>query len=151
MPSRPKYRITQKYSGMTAIIINNGKVLLLKRRNIPVIMNPGIWAFLSGGRDGRERYIHTAYREIEEESGLKKDSLKLLYRKRRLVTDEGRRLCWYNWIFIFRSNTSKVKLDYENSAYRWATLRQIEKEINYTNVFINRREIERKIGEYIHG
>ncbi len=124
-------------------------MLLLKRRNVPVIMNPGIWAFLSGGRDGNERYITTAYREIKEESDIGRKSLKLLYKEKRLLKEDRKGIKWHNWLFIFHSDTRKVKLDYENSAYRWATMREIEKEINYTNVFINRKALEAKIRRYL--
>ena len=124
-------------------------MLLLKRRNVPMIMNPGIWAFLSGGRDGNERYLTTAYREIGEETSIGKESLRMLYKEKRLLKEDRKGIKWHNWLFIFHSNTRKVKLDYENSAYRWATMREIEKEINYTNVFINRKALEAKIRRYL--
>ncbi len=136
---------------MTAIIINRNKILLLKRRNVPIITNPGIWSFLSGARDVNERYIETAYREIREESGIDRRSLNLLFKERMLIADRKRGIMWLNWVFIFRSNTGIVRLDYENSRYRWATIGQIEKEINYTNIFINNKELVKRIRGYVYG
>ena len=150
MAIKPRYKLVKK-DGMTAIIIHNGKILLLKRRNVPIITNPGIWSFLSGARDGRERYIETAYREIKEESGIDRRSLALLFKERMLITDRKRGIMWPNWVFIFRSDTGKVRLDYENSRYRWTTVSQIEKEINYTNIFINHKELVKRIRGYVYG
>jgi len=64
-----KFRHVQR-DGIVAILINNNKVLLLKRRRIPFLTNPGIWFFITGGRKNGEAYIETAYREIMEETGL---------------------------------------------------------------------------------
>ena len=147
---KPKYKLVKK-EGITAIIIHGSRVLLLKRRNMPIILNPGIWAFLSGGRDGKERYIETAYREIKEESGIGRSSLRLLYKTRMFLFDRKRGIMWPNHVYIFKSDTQKVRLDYENSKYRWATLGQIEKEINYTNIFINHKKLVRKIRGYAYG
>ncbi|MHB1829797.1 MAG: NUDIX domain-containing protein [Candidatus Micrarchaeaceae archaeon] len=122
---------------MTAVIIYKDRVLLLKRRNVPVILNPGIWAFLSGGRDGSEKYIETAYREITEESGISSKCLSLLFRALVMMVDRNRGIMWQNVLFIFRSSTNVVKLDYENSKYRWASVKEIENEIDYTSTFIN--------------
>ena len=147
---KPRYKLVS-VPGMTAIIIHGQRILLLKRRNVPIILNAGIWAFLSGGRERGERYIDTAYREIREESGIDRHSLTLLFKTRMLLTDRKRRIVWPNWVFVFRSDTGKVRLDYENSGYRWATINQIEKEINYTNIFINHRELEKTIRGYVYG
>lgn len=112
------------------------------------MINPGIWGFLSGARDRNERYITTAYREIREESGLSRDSLTLLYSGIIMVVEESKGLMWPNHLYILRSSTDRVKLDYENADYRWATLREIEKEINYTNVFINHKNLLKRIKRY---
>ena len=126
---------------MTAAIIYKKRVLLLKRRNVPVILNPGIWAFLSGGREGSERYIDTAHREIAEESGISSKCLSLLYRSRVMMVDRKKGIMWPNVLFIFRSSTNAVKLDYENSKYRWASIKEIESEVDYTSTFINGKTI----------
>ena len=136
---------------MVAIIIHRGRILLLKRRSVPFILNPGIWSFLSGGRKRGEPYLCTAYREIEEESGIKIGYLKLLHCGRATLADPRRMLRWSNRLYVFRSRTSKVRLDMENSAYRWATISEIRDHDRYTNVFIDENFILCIIGRFLYG
>jgi 8-oxo-dGTP pyrophosphatase MutT (NUDIX family) len=145
-----KYKAVRK-DGIIAAIIYKKKVLLLKRRNLPIILNPGIWAFLSGGKEKGESYLSVAYREVEEEISIKKQSLKLLYHT--IVTETEPRLKqkWPNHFYIFLSSTNKITLDIENSDYRWATMRELRNHVNYTNVFIGEDQILDKIGECVNG
>lgn len=140
-----------KWPGITAVIIYKNRVLLLKRRNVPVILNPGIWAFLSGGREKAEKYIETAYREITEESGISRERLSLLYKSRVLMTDRKRGIMWQNALFIFRSSTNTVRLDYENSRYRWASIKELENEVDYTSTFINGKMVINAIKGCMNG
>ncbi|MGC8479782.1 MAG: NUDIX domain-containing protein [Candidatus Micrarchaeia archaeon] len=143
----------KNYPGIAAIIINNKnkKILLLKRRNIPVIQNPGLWSFLFGGKKKNEKYIDAAYREIKEETGLKKDTLILLKKPIKILIFESRsKKCWYNYLFIFFSNTTLIKLSIENSKYRWANLSDIFNEKLYKNIFINKGKIEKLIKSSIN-
>ena len=41
-------------------------MLLLKRRNLPFMVDPGIWTFVAGGKKRSESYDDRRYREIEE-------------------------------------------------------------------------------------
>ncbi len=143
-----KYKLVRR-DGIFAIIIHDKKILLLKRRSLPIIINPGIWSFLSGGRDGKEQYIETACREINEEVGLKAPQLKLLAKTKVLLKAEKTKRAWPNHLFIFRSSTDRIKLDLENSAYRWAPFSDISNENNYTNVFINEEPILNKIKGFV--
>lgn len=144
-----KYKL-QKHDGIAAIIIYKSRVLLLKRRNLPIILNPGVWSFLFGGRDKKERYLDNAYREIKEEVNIKKSQLKLLYRGKILLKYDKRRIMWPNRLFIFKSSTDKIKLDIENKSYRWASISEIEKEINYTNIFINEEQLLNRIKGFLN-
>ena len=145
---RYKYKL-ESHDGIASIIIYKKKILLLKRRNIPIILNRGIWSFLFGGRDRGEKHITTAYREIKEEVKIAKSHLRMLYTTKVYLKEEGKRIMWLNQLFIFRSDTDKVKLDIENSSYRWAQFRDIEKEINYTNILINEKPILNKIKGFL--
>ncbi len=139
-----KYKLVER-PGIVAIILHGKKILLLKRRNVPLILNPGIWSFLSGGRDNKESYLNTAYREIYEEVKLPRSKLTLLDSGSTYLRDQKKGVMWYNRVFIFRSSTGKVRLDFENSAYRWASFGSILNEKGYTNVFINEEQLLSKI------
>ncbi len=135
----------EAHPGIAAVIINKKtkRILLIKRRNLPIIQNRGIWSFLFGGKEENETYLETAYREIHEEISFEKNDLKLIFKPvRTLIKDirSGKR--WYNHLFIFLTDRTDIKLSYENSSYRWALPDDIFNEINYKNVFSKREEIE---------
>ncbi len=140
-----------KSEGIIAVIIWRDKVLLLKRRNIPFIFNPGIWSFVTGSKKRNEDYISAAYREIHEETGIKKNELKLL-RKQANITlfDPKKRKKWSNCFLIFRSETGIVKINIENSGWRWAELDEIRKGKDYTNIFLNKSAAIKAISGCMH-
>ena len=51
-----------------------------------------------------------------------------------MVLCQGRREV-YNYLYIFRSKTREVRLDMENSRFRWAAPSEIIGGKNYTNMF----------------
>jgi 8-oxo-dGTP pyrophosphatase MutT (NUDIX family) len=110
---------TVKRVGVTAVILNRKSILLLKRINLPFMVNPGMWYFVGGGRKGSESALQNAYREIGEELGLEKDELTLLSGMNVMVVDQRRGEKWRNRLFIMRSSTRKVRLNMEHSGYRW--------------------------------
>lgn len=125
-------------SGVTVIIINRKRLLLLKRIRFPFIINPGIWSFLSGGRKKEESSLENAYREIEEETRLVRSNLKLLFGPKSMTLfDSNKKIRWQNDIYIFKSDSRRVIKNIENSAYRWASISDIKKHIEYTNIFEN--------------
>jgi hypothetical protein len=68
--------------------------------------------------------------------------LTLLAKRNRVVkTDAKRTLKYTNALYVFRSNTDRVRLNIENSRYRWATYAEIAEHRDYTNVFLNERLI----------
>ncbi len=125
--------------GIVAIIVYRRKVLLLRRIWVPFLMSaPGIWSFLTGGRRRGESYIDAAYREIYEETGIGREMLRLVGRGRSMMLfDPVRRDArWRNMLFIFRSSTGRVRLNFENREYRWAGIGDIVGRRRYTNVFV---------------
>ncbi len=76
--------------GVTVVLLNRGRILLLKRISLPFISHPGIWYFVGGARKGRESPLQNAYREVEEEVGITKDELKPLSRSKIVVIDRGK-------------------------------------------------------------
>jgi 8-oxo-dGTP pyrophosphatase MutT (NUDIX family) len=127
MNAAGSYR-TVSDDGIHAAIMHNGKVLILKRLNLPVLMlRPGKWAFVSGRREKGETHLGTAYREIEEETGISRQHLKLLHSvKNTMIINHGRRKKWANAFFIFCSSSDKVRLNFEHTSYMWADVKTLE-------------------------
>jgi len=140
-----------KREGVVAIIINKRRVLLLKRRNLPFLTNPGIWFFITGGRKKGEKYIETAYREIMEEVRIDRQMLKKLYECRVKLYDNSKKWVWENRCFIFYSKSRHVKLNIENAAYRWAGINDLKKEIALSNILINKEFVINKIERFLNG
>ena len=139
-------QIRKGKNGVLCIIFNKGNVLLIKRRNIFFIINPGIWAFLTGKIGKKEKYIDAAYREIYEETHIEKENLllkKTLFKIR--LFDVYKKYEWFNTIFIFYSDTKKIKLNFENVDYRWAKIDDILNNKNYTNIFCSEKRIKKII------
>ena len=113
---------TASRPGMTAVILNRKRVLILKRINLPFIINPGIWYFVGGSRKKGETPLQNAYREIGEELALGRERLTVLSRMDATIVDRRRRERWRNSLFIISSSTREVRLNVENSGYRWVTL-----------------------------
>ncbi len=131
-----------KKDGITAVIINGGRLLVLKRRNIPFIMDPGEWEFVAGSIKRGESHDDAAYREAREETGIQKASLTLVEKRDWVVkTDVKRTMRYTNSLYIFRSDTDRVRLNIENSRYRWAEYGEIAEHRYYANVFLNERHI----------
>ncbi|MBD3155521.1 MAG: NUDIX domain-containing protein [Candidatus Aenigmarchaeota archaeon] len=101
------------------IIKNKGKILLLKRRPDDKIY-PDRWNFICGVIDPGETPIKTAYREIEEESGIQKNNLKLLKKGEPYTrVDRNLSIIFHNNIFLLKSDTNQIELDHENTDYTW--------------------------------
>ncbi|MGC9099029.1 MAG: NUDIX hydrolase [Candidatus Micrarchaeia archaeon] len=137
--------------GIVAVLINKGKILLLKRRNLFFLTNPGIWFFLTGAIERGETYLDAAYREIKEETGISKKELKPLVSFDVHLFDKARGIKWHNKCFIFYSKTRKVKLNIENSKFMWASMKDIEEEKNFSNIFINRQSVINRIKSVLNG
>jgi 8-oxo-dGTP pyrophosphatase MutT (NUDIX family) len=145
------YRIVDA-KGVAVAIISNGKILLFKRRSLPFLKNAGVWSLLFGHKEENESYMETAYRETREESGIERKHLRQLCRSFDVeLFDRKRGVRWRNRMFIFRSDTSHIKKDFENAAYRWASLSEMRKHIDYTNIFIDEAAILKKLSRYIDG
>ncbi|VVB76945.1 RNA pyrophosphohydrolase [uncultured archaeon] len=131
-----------KKDGITAAIIHKGRLLVLKRRFFPFIIDPGKWEFLAGGNKRGESHDDAAYREIMEETRLRKGQLRLLVKRKNVAKmDAKRSIKYYNSFYVFASNTKEIRLDIENSRYRWASFGDISRHEDYTNVFLNERSI----------
>ncbi len=141
-----------RHDGITAIIVSRGRLLLVKRRSFPFITDPGAWTFVAGGKRAEEGYDETAYREIREETGICRDNLRLLTKRKNVMKFESRRRERYsNSLYVLRSKTRKVRLNIENSDYKWAPFDDIMRQRSYTNVFLNERSILELIKRVLDG
>ena len=75
-----------------------------------------------------EQYKETAYRELNEETGLEMKSIRQLRKPIKVwMFDAKKNKKWQNYLFFFSSSTDKIKLNMENSGYRWASLNDLKK------------------------
>lgn len=136
----------RKGEGITAIIINNKSVLVMKRIWLPLIMHPGLWLFVAGKKKRGEGADVAAYREIFEETGLGRQDLDLVKKYGKVMKlDPVKRVKFYDILYLFRSKTRRIRKNVENTAHRWASLSDIQAERSYTNVFADKRFIEKVI------
>jgi 8-oxo-dGTP pyrophosphatase MutT (NUDIX family) len=123
--------------GITAVIISNGKILILKRIWLPFITHPGYWSFVTGARKQTEEYVATAYREIKEETGIDKSQLELLEKDIKIkIISHKKDVQWTNQFFIFRTDENKINLNIENRAYKWVSIEELESMDNTTLNYI---------------
>ena len=68
-----------------------------------------------------------------------------------MMADRKKGIMWQNALFIFRSSTNAVRLDYENSRHRWASIKELENEVDYTSTFINGKTVINAIKGCMNG
>lgn len=148
MDEERKYKLVEG-NGITAAIVHRQKVLLIKRVNIPIISNPGIWTFVQGSAKKNEDHKDTAYREIKEEVNLDKVHLNPIIQENDVLMFDAVRQnrMWKNSFFVFKTENPNVRINYESTKFRWAELEDLEEEREYTNIFINKENALRKIKE----
>ncbi|MGI0141422.1 MAG: NUDIX domain-containing protein [Candidatus Micrarchaeales archaeon] len=151
MSDTPEYKLVNA-QGVTIAIVNNGKILLIKRVNFPLISNPGIWFLVQGGKKRGEDYLNTAYREVQEEVSIGKEHLKLLFEKDDVLMFDAikKKHMWKNKFYIFHTDAPVVKINYESQAYRWANFSELLEEKEYTNIFIDKEEMLRHIKDALY-
>lgn len=110
--------ISSAHDVVTVFLYHEKKILLLKRsNNVKTMKNK--WAGISGFIENEDP-LSCAYREIFEETGIEKKSLTPLQQGKTLslfLSDNQIKLIIHP--FLFLSMTNIVKLNWENSEYRW--------------------------------
>jgi len=129
---------------------NNGKYLLMKRADNRKIA-PGVWSGIGGHMEPNEINdpVETCYREIEEESGIKRNNitaLNLLY----IIT--CRKKDKINHIYVFFGETSQTDvINTDEGELFWISKNELlnrEYSKTYTNMlrhYINRAQDDRAI------
>jgi len=99
-------------------LLYKGKVLLTKRGLEEIY--PKKWTGITGYIEGKDSPYKTALKEIEEETKINENNLRLLKAgKVVFVPDESIGIEWEVHPYFFKSETKDVKLNEENDEYKW--------------------------------
>ncbi len=112
---------------VTCFITNENKILLLKRSDKVKSMK-GLWAGVSGIIEKDELPLARAKREIFEEVGLHEGQIKLLKSEKemRIISPQYKNHEWLVFPFLFGAENQTIKLNWENSDYRWISIDEIK-------------------------
>jgi len=123
---------------VTSFITSNEKFLLLKRSEKVKSMK-GLWAGISGIIEKNEEPLKRAKIEIFEELGIKEDQIKLLktVEQMRVVSPQYKNHEWEIFPFLFEANNPEIKLNWENSEYKWIS----ENELNNYKIVPNLEKV----------
>jgi 8-oxo-dGTP pyrophosphatase MutT (NUDIX family) len=117
---------------VTSFIKNNNKILILKRSN-KVRSMKGLWSGVSGIIENNEEPVDRAKIEILEEVGIGKDKIILVksMEKMKISSPQYENHEWMVFPFLFETKETNIKLNWENSEFRWVDLNELE---NYETV-----------------
>jgi 8-oxo-dGTP pyrophosphatase MutT (NUDIX family) len=117
---------------VTSFIKDNDRFLLLKRSDKVKSMK-GLWAGVSGIIEGDEEPLKRAKIEIFEELGITEDKIKFLKSslEMKINSPQYENHEWEIFPFLFEVKNPIIKLNWENSEYRWITKNEIK---NYETV-----------------
>ena len=117
---------------VTCILKKADKILILKRSNKVKSMK-SLWAGVSGIIEKNELPLARAKIEIFEELGIKNEEIKLLKEaeKMRIVSPQYENHEWEVFPFLFEIQESEIKLNWENTEFKWINEEDIS---NYDTV-----------------
>ena len=126
---------------VTSFLKDEDKFLILKRSKKVKTMK-GLWAGISGIIENNEEPLSRAKIEIYEELGIKEDKLKLVKaaEKLRIISPQYQNHEWEVFPFLFEVKNPSIKLNWENSEYKWIDkdeLRDYETVPNLDRVLFN--------------
>jgi len=111
---------------VTSFIKDNDRFLLLKRSDKVKTMK-GLWAGISGVIEKDEEPINRAKIEIYEELGITEDKIKFLKAadKMKVHSPQYENHEWEIFPFLFEAEDPTIKLNWENSEYKWITIDEV--------------------------
>ena len=115
---------------VTSFLDHNDKILILKRSQQVRTMK-GLWSGVSGIIENNETAIKRAKIEIFEEVGIKEQNIKLIKSGSEIFV-ESPQYKNHQWVilpFLFQTEISDIKLNWENSEFRWIHVNEF-KEFN---------------------
>ena len=120
----------RKTSIVTSFLNHNDKILILKRSQQVRTMK-GLWSGGSGIIENNETAIKRAKIEIFEEVGIKEQDIELI-KSGNEISVESPQYKNHQWVifpFLFQTEISDIKLNWENSEFRWIHVNEF-KEFN---------------------
>jgi len=117
---------------VTSFIKDNEKLLILKRSDKVKSMK-GLWAGISGIIEKNESPLKRARIEIFEEVGITEDRIVLVRsaEEMRVNSPQYENHEWEIFPFLFEAKNPKIKLNWENSEFKWINVEELE---NYDTV-----------------
>jgi 8-oxo-dGTP pyrophosphatase MutT (NUDIX family) len=111
---------------VTSFVTSQEKLLILKRSDKVKSMR-GLWGAVSGIIEGNEDPLHRAKIEIYEEIGAKPESIQLIKAGSDMTVSSPQYPDhqWHIFPFLFKMETTKVSLNWENSSYKWISPNEI--------------------------
>lgn len=112
---------------VTSFITDDDRFLILKRSQKVRTMK-GLWAGISGIIEKNETPLERAKIEIFEEAGITEDKIKLLKagEELRINSPQYKNHEWEIFPFLFNATKPEIKLNWENSEYRWIHPSELE-------------------------
>ena len=117
---------------VTSFIIDSDKFLILKRSDKVKSMKE-LWAGVSGIIEKDEESLKRAKIEIFEELGIEEDKIQLIKaaNEMRINSPQYENHEWAIFPFLFESKNTAIKLNWENSEFKWITKEELP---NYNTV-----------------
>jgi 8-oxo-dGTP pyrophosphatase MutT (NUDIX family) len=117
---------------VTCFLKSGDKILILKRSDKVKSMK-SLWAGISGIIENNESPLERTKIEIFEELGIDASQIKLLKEsaKMRIISPQYENHEWEVYPFLFSVENPKIKLNWENSDYKWVRAEEIS---NYDTV-----------------
>ena len=124
--------MTRSTKIITCFLKNGEKILILKRSEKVKSMK-GLWAGISGIIENNELPLKRAKIEIFEELGINDNEIKLIKESEemRIMSPQYENHEWEVYPFLFSVENPKIKLNWENSDYKWIKAEEIS---NYDTV-----------------
>ena len=117
---------------VTSFIKNDDKILILKRSDKVKSMKC-LWAGISGIIENNETPLTRAKIEIFEEAGIREEQIELLkaVQQIKISAPQYKNHEWNIFPFLFKAKNPEIKLNWENSEFRWIEPNEIK---NYDTV-----------------
>ena len=117
---------------VTSFIKDDERLLILKRSNKVKTMK-GLWAGVSGIIENDEEPLKRAKIEIFEEVGITEEEIKLIkaVKEMKVNSPQYENHEWEIFPFLFETKNPEIKLNWENSEFKWINVNELE---NYDTV-----------------